>query len=283
MNIIKGSAEMQQFSRNERRRGKTIGFVPTMGALHQGHLSLISLAKTRANLVVLSIFVNPLQFGKNEDFSKYPRPIEKDTALAENAGVDVLFLPEASDFYAESHQTFVSVEGLTERFEGAIRPGHFRGVSTVVMKLFGTVMPEVAVFGKKDAQQFAVIKRMTEDLNLDIEILGGEIVREPNGLAMSSRNMYLTEESRQQAGVISKAIFNAKHSIDSGERDMEKLLLAVESELKTFSKLTIDYLDIVRLNDFQTPEKLEKGVEYVLLVTVRVEGVRLLDNLFFTA
>src|SRR5580704_14872437 len=223
MEIIRTIDWMKQASRAARDSGRSIGFVPTMGALREGHLSLVRAAVAAHKPVVVSIFVNPAQFGPKEDFARYPRQLEKDAAMLESAGADYLFAPEASDVYPAGFRTHVNVEGLSDRLEGRIRPGHFRGVTTVVLKLLEIVQPQKAFFGRKDAQQARLIQQMARDLHLDTEIVVCPIVREPDGLAMSSRNAYLNTEERRAATILFRALDGARASISRGERDALRL------------------------------------------------------------
>lgn len=223
---------------------QTVGFVPTMGALHAGHISLMALAKSRAAVTIASIFVNPLQFGPNEDLAKYPRPIEKDLALLEAAGVDALFLPEVADLYPEGASTFVTEESVSGPMCGAVRPGHFRGVTTVVLKLFNIVQPDLAVFGQKDAQQCAVLERMVRDLAVPVEMVRGPIVREPDGLALSSRNVYLSPEDRAAAPLIHASLQAAKAAFEAGERDARALATIGRAVLGQDPRFTVQYWDV---------------------------------------
>jgi pantoate--beta-alanine ligase len=282
MKIFNDSKTLQSFSEMLRLQEKRIGFVPTMGALHDGHLSLVKIAKAHADVVVMSIFVNPLQFGKAEDFGKYPRPFERDVELARFAGVDILFAPSAEALYGQGFQSFVEVEHVSKGFEGTIRPTHFRGVATVVLKLFNITKPHVAVFGEKDAQQLTLIRRMTTDLNLDVQILGAPIVREPDGLAMSSRNVYLTPEQRKEATVLYRALMQAKSQLDAGERNLDALKTLVTHTIQTSPMTLIDYVDIVDDDTFSPSTSLQNGKSYFLILAVRLGEVRLLDNLHFS-
>ncbi len=283
MKIFNDPKTLQSFSEMLRLQEKRIGFVPTMGALHDGHLSLVKIAKSRADVVMMSIFVNPLQFGKAEDFSKYPRPFERDVELARFAGVDILFAPSAEALYGQGFQSFVEVEHVSKGFEGAIRPTHFRGVATVVLKLFNLTKPHVAVFGEKDAQQLTLIRRMATDLNLDVEIIGAPIVREPDGLAMSSRNVYLTSEQRKEATVLYRALMQAKSHLDAGERNVDVLKMLVTRTIQASPITLIDYVDIVDDDAFSPATSLQSGKSYFLILAVRLGEVRLLDNLHFSA
>lgn len=282
MLIYEDPSNVQKRSESLRLDGRRIALVPTMGALHDGHLSLVKIAKAHADVVIMSIFVNPLQFGKTEDFSKYPRPFERDVELARSAGVDILFAPSASKLYGEHFQSFVEVEHISKGFEGAIRPTHFRGVATVVLKLFNIAKPHIAVFGEKDAQQFVLIKRMTEDLNLDVEIIGAPIVREPDGLAMSSRNIYLNLDERKEAPILYRALMQVKASLDSGEKNVNTLKMLATNILQTSSLVAIDYADIVDAHLFSSASSLEQGKLYFLILAARIGGVRLIDNLCFS-
>lgn len=282
MMILDDPKTLQAHSETLRLQGRRIGFVPTMGALHDGHLSLVKLAKSRADVVTMSIFVNPLQFGKTEDFGKYPRPFERDAELARSAGVDILFAPSAEALYGKGFQTFVEVEDVSKGFEGAIRPTHFRGVATVVLKLFNIAKPRVAVFGEKDAQQLTLIRRMTSDLNLDIDIVAAPIAREPDGLAMSSRNVYLSPDERKEAPILYRALMRAKSQLDSGERRIDALKALVTTTIQTSPIALIDYVEIVDDETFSPAPSLERGKGYFLILAARFGGVRLLDNLHFS-
>jgi pantoate--beta-alanine ligase len=219
MQIIETVKSMQVFSESLRNQGKIVTFVPTMGYFHEGHLNLMREAGKRGDCVVISIYVNPTQFGPNEDFEQYPRDFDRDRAMAESVGVDVIYSPSNREMYPPNYSTYVTVEGVTDNLCGLSRPGHFRGVATVCAKLFNAVKPHIAVFGKKDFQQLVVIRRMVQDLNLDLEILGMATTRETDGLAMSSRNIYLTAEERKSALSLSRSLKMAKERYDSGERD----------------------------------------------------------------
>ncbi len=282
MRIYEEPLDIQQRSESLRLEGRRIALVPTMGALHDGHLSLVKIAKVHADVVVMSIFVNPLQFGKNEDFNRYPRPFERDVELARSAGVDMLFAPSAEKLYGEHFQSFVEVEHISKGFEGAIRPTHFRGVATVVLKLFNIAKPHVAVFGEKDAQQLTLIRRITSDLNLDVNIIGAPIVREPDGLAMSSRNIYLSPEARKEATILYRALMQAKSALGAGERNVEALKTLVTTVIQTSPLATIDYVDIVDDFNFSPVISLQKGKRYFLILAARFGTVRLIDNLSFS-
>jgi pantoate--beta-alanine ligase len=268
---------MKEFARRQRDENRIVGLVPTMGALHQGHLSLIKRAHQQCSSVVASIFVNPTQFGPSEDFAKYPRTLPADTEKLENAGVQCLFLPDAKEIYPQNYSTYVNVEGLSERLEGRVRPGHFRGVSTVVMKLLQIVQPQFAYFGRKDAQQAAIISRMAKDLNLDPEIVVCPIEREPDGLAMSSRNVYLQAGDRQSAAVLHRALRAAQLLLQNGTRDTLSLQAAVQRVLKEESRAKLDYVEIVDAQTFEPLTHINRKA-YVLIAG-KFGETRLLDNL----
>ncbi len=276
MRIINTVSEMQAFSRDARKSGKTISLVPTMGYLHEGHASLMVEGKRRSDILVASIFVNPTQFGPTEDFNAYPRDLERDRNVAVSAGVDVIFAPTASDMYPHGYQTYVNVEQLTLPLCGASRPGHFQGVTTVVAKLLNIVMPHVALFGKKDFQQLAVIRRMAADLNMDVEILGMPIVREADGLAMSSRNAYLGPEERKDALCLSRALDAARAMYWDGERSVPPLREKVLSIIGEVPGAVIDYADF---RDGATLETLETANGQTLIaLAVKIGKTRLIDN-----
>ena len=277
MEIINRRQRMASLTRKLRRENKTIGFVPTMGALHEGHFALIKEARQMSDVVVVSIFVNPTQFNEQADFDKYPRDLTNDAALLSEYQVDYIFAPETSEIYGDDFSTFVYVEGLTETLEGASRPGHFRGVATVVTILFNTIRPDFAFFGQKDAQQIAVIKRLTRDLGFDTEIIVAPTVREESGLAMSSRNARLSDEERQKASIIYKALRQAKSAAREGERNAAHLAEIVRQKIEEEPLSQIDYIAIV---DHETLEPIEKIRENAALVAVAVRfgKVRLIDN-----
>jgi len=268
---------MKEFARQQRDENRIVGLVPTMGALHQGHLSLIKQARLQCSSVVASIFVNPTQFSPSEDFAKYPRTLQADTEKLENAAVQCLFLPEAKEIYPQNYSTYVNVDGLSERLEGRIRPGHFRGVSTVVMKLLQIVQPQFAYFGRKDAQQAAIISRMTKDLNLDSEIVVCPIEREADGLAMSSRNVYLQGTDRQSATVLHRALQAAQLLLQKGTRDAPSLQTTMHRVLSEESRAKIDYAEIVDAQTFEPLTHINRKA-YVL-VAAKFGETRLLDNM----
>ncbi len=271
---------MASLTRKLRRENKTLGFVPTMGALHEGHLSLISQARQMSDVVIVSIFVNPAQFNEQTDYDKYPRNLTADAALLSEYQIDYIFAPDASEIYGEKFSTYVYVENLTETLEGASRPGHFRGVATVVMILFNTIRPDFAFFGQKDAQQVAVIKRLTQDLGFETEIITSPIVREESGLAMSSRNALLSEQERQKASIIYKALREAKILVKNGERKSVAIAEKVRQVIQSEPLAQIDYIAVV---DNETLAPVEKiGENAVLIaVAVRIGKVRLIDNIVF--
>lgn len=276
MKIIREVAEMQQTADQLRMQAKRIALVPTMGYLHEGHLSLMQEGEKKADVIVSSIFVNPTQFGPNEDLDAYPRDFEKDESLMQGVGVDIVFYPSVEEIYPEGYQTYVTLEQMTKNLCGASRPIHFRGVATVVTKLFNIVKPHVALFGDKDFQQRVVIQRMARDLNFDMEIVGCPIVREPDGLAMSSRNAYLTPEERSEALAIKASLDAASDLFRKGERRSKPLAARVEEILSAQPGLQIDYIKICDTNTLTDVENMEK--EAVLAVAAQVGKTRLIDN-----
>jgi len=264
-----------------RAAGERIGFVPTMGALHAGHLSLVRLARGRVTKVVASVFVNPTQFGPSEDFNRYPRQPEKDGAMLEEAGCDLLFLPDVATIYPPGNATFVEPAGAAEGLEGAWRPGHFRGVATVVCALFNLVRADVAVFGEKDAQQLAVIRQMVRDLHLPVEIVPGPTVREADGLAMSSRNAYLSSEERRAATVLHRSLRAAEAAIGEGERRGDAVRERLREILNTEPLARVEYAEVVDADSFRPVETLRGRL--VLPLAVQIGGTRLIDNIRLTA
>ena len=276
MQFIDDPEAMAEWAKERRRGSGTVALVPTMGALHAGHLALIKLARMHADEVVVSLFVNPTQFGEATDFTHYPRRLEQDLMQCEELGVDVLFAPSADRVYMTDRSVWVDEEQLSRGLCGESRPGHFRGVCTIVLKLLNWVQPDVAVFGEKDAQQLRIIERMVRDLNIPVEILRGETVREADGLAMSSRNQRLSEEARLDAVVIYESIQGAKEQVEQGERSVEVLIQAVRDHLACVPRLVIDYVVIV---DDVTLKPIERIYSTALLaIAVNVESVRLIDN-----
>ncbi|HZE62351.1 MAG TPA: pantoate--beta-alanine ligase [Pyrinomonadaceae bacterium] len=279
MEIINRRQRMSSVARKIRRdQDRTIGLVPTMGALHEGHLTLVREARRMCDVVVVSVFVNPTQFGPTEDFAHYPRDLTRDTALLTDYNVDYIFAPTAEEMYPRGFCTYVNVSGLSKLLEGETRPGHFRGVATVVSILLNTVRPDFAFFGQKDAQQSVIIKRMVKDLAFDTEIVVLPTVREDSGLAISSRNLYLTDEERESAAVIHRALAKAKESFKKGERHAAKLADIVRATIETEPHARLDYVSIV---DAETLEKLDKIDERpVLIATAAYIGkTRLIDNI----
>jgi len=268
---------MQAYVKRARTDGKTVGLVPTMGAFHEGHLSLMRRARAENDIVVTSIFVNPTQFGPKEDYDAYPRDLENDSKMAEKIGVDVIFAPSVKDMYPQGYATFVNVERITEKMCGASRPGHFRGVATVVTKLFNIIPAHKAYFGQKDAQQCVVIKRMSEDLNFDIDIVILPTVRENDGLAMSSRNKYLSDEERRSALVLFKSLSMAKELIRSGELNSEKIRQKMLDIINAEPLARVDYISIV---DAETLEDLNEIKDNTLIaLAVFIGKTRLIDNI----
>jgi pantoate--beta-alanine ligase len=279
MQIITEPGQMQAIAEKLRLNRQCIGVVMTMGALHEGHLSLVKLAQQTAGIVILTIFVNPSQFGANEDLHKYPRPFEQDAALAKAAGVDYLFAPEASSIYPENYQTTVECSIVTKRFEGELRPGHFKGVATIVTKLFHITKPHISVFGEKDAQQLAVIRRLVIDLNMDIKIIGAPIVREDNGLAVSSRNIYLSSQERNAAAILYKGICHATKRIADHETDLAAIATEIEQMIQSTPGCRTDYICFVDDKTFEPVETAEAEKEYRLLLAMYSGTVRLIDNM----
>ena len=276
METIQRSAEMQRLAAEFRSRGKSIGLVPTMGALHAGHLSLLRACRAGNDVSVMSLFVNPTQFDRPDDLARYPRDPEGDSRLAREAGVDVIFAPNVEEMYPAGYATFVIVEGLTTRWEGASRAGHFRGVATVCTKLFTVCRPHRAYFGQKDYQQTLVVKRVAEDLNLDLQILVQPTVREADGLALSSRNVLLGPEERRQATVLSRALRDAQAAVRAGDRDAVKLRLAIEAAIRETPLASVDYVGVC---DPETLEPLEHiAGRAVAVVAARFGTTRLIDN-----
>lgn len=277
MRVVSTVNEVRNQVKAWKKEGLSIGFVPTMGYLHEGHASLIKRAVSENDKVVVSIFVNPMQFGPTEDLASYPRDLEADSKLCEEMGAELIFHPEPEEMYDQGFCSFVDMNGLTNALCGLSRPVHFRGVCTVVNKLFNIVTPDKAYFGEKDAQQLAVIKRMVKDLNMDIEIVGCPIIREADGLAKSSRNTYLSDESRKQAVILSKSIFMGKKMIEDGERNAKKVIDAMKDMINSASLTKIDYVEIVDVNTMKSIDEI-KG-EILCAIAVNVGGeARLIDN-----
>jgi pantoate--beta-alanine ligase len=276
MEVIHTVAWMKQVAAEARRAERPLGLVPTMGALHEGHLSLVREAQRQCSPVVVSIFVNPKQFGPGEDFKKYPRTLDADRAARENLRVDYAFVPPAEEIYPAGFRTVVDLEGLSDRLEGRARPGHFRGVTTVVLKLFEIVQPRFAFFGRKDAQQARIIRQMACDLNLDTSVEVCPIVREADGLALSSRNAYLSAAERRAATALSRSLGRAKREIDAGETDIVRLLAAVRSTIDSEPGVALDYAEIVDADTLEPAITLRKPC-YIMLAA-KVGSTRLIDN-----
>ena len=272
---------MSSLARKLRRDNKVIGFVATMGSLHKGHLSLVKKAHQMCDVVIVSVFVNPAQFNKSNDLENYPRDLPSDAAILAEHHVDYIFAPEAEEIYGENFSTFVTVDDLSDKLEGASRPGHFRGVATVVALLFNTIRPDNAFFGQKDAQQVAIIQRMTRDLGFDVEIEIMPIIREKTGLAMSSRNERLNDDERQAASIVYKSLLEGEIALEEGERNASKVAETVRKEIEKEPLASIDYVAVV---DNATLEPIEKvGNSPVLIaVAVNFSDVRLIDNMIFT-
>ncbi len=277
---IANPEEMQETIIGLKKSGKRIGVVPTMGYLHEGHRALIRDARKENELVVLTIFVNPAQFGQGEDFDRYPRDIERDRQAAIDEQVDYIFHPSIGDMYPEGYATYVDVENITETLEGEWRPGHFRGVTTIVLKLFQITQPDNAYFGQKDAQQLMVIKKMVSDLHIPVKIKRVPTVREKDGLALSSRNVYLSPGERQQAAVLYRALQRAEVDIRRGERSRDIIVGMIRDMIKAVGNISIDYVEIVDPVTFRKVQFLENNREHCIALAVRIGKVRLIDNIF---
>ena len=278
MEIINRRQRMFSISRKLRRENKTVGFVPTMGALHEGHLSLVREARQMSDIVIVSIFINPTQFGPGEDLEKYPRDLTADASMLAQYDVDYGFAPEKQEIYGEGVSTYVYVEGVTDGLAGASRPGHFRGVATIVTILFNTIRPDFAFFGQKDAQQVAVIKRLTKDLGFETEIVVLPIVREESGLALSSRNAYLSPEDREKAAVIFRGLKEAKIAYKKGTRNAADLAQIVQKTIEAEPAANIDYIAVVDRDSLQPVDKIGEN-EAIIAAAVRFGNVRLIDNI----
>ncbi len=276
MRIVRSVAEMKAVSREHRARGEQIGLVPTMGFLHEGHLSLVRECRAKSDVTVVSIFVNPAQFGPKEDLGSYPRDLEGDAGRLEKEGVDYVFHPEPSDMYPEGYRTYVAVEELEERLCGRSRPGHFRGVCTVVLKLFNIVRPDVAFFGWKDAQQVIILKKMAADLDLDVRIEALPLVRDADGLALSSRNSYLSTEERKAAIVLSRSLAEARRMVEAGERDANVILGGIRKAVAGEPLARLDYVELVDLANLRPLARLDG--EALLAMAVFIGRTRLIDN-----
>ena len=274
MRIIKNIEEMQKAADGLRKQNKIIGFVPTMGYLHKGHLNLVKLAKEKSDVVVMSIYVNPAQFGPNEDFSKYPRDFERDEKLAKEEGVDIIFCPESM---YKNNLTYVNVENITKILCGKSRPIHFRGVATIVTKLFNIIKPHYAVFGQKDAQQVAVVQKLINDLNFDIQLILSPIIREGDGLAVSSRNINLTKENRKNATILYKSLCYIQGQIKNGETNLTKLIQQARKMIDVTQNAKLDYYSAVSYPEFKSVSKLDQKT--LIVLAVYFGNVRLIDNM----
>ncbi|MFA5653550.1 MAG: pantoate--beta-alanine ligase [Desulfomonilia bacterium] len=277
MEIIREIPAMKDWVRTVRKKGETICLVPTMGYLHKGHLDLMRMGRPLADHLVISIFVNPAQFGAGEDLATYPRDLPRDTELARSVGVECIFCPGAEAMYPQSYCTYVDMEDITEGLCGASRPGHFRGVATVVAKLFNIIEPDIAIFGEKDCQQLAVLRKMVEDLNMNVRVLAHPTVREDDGLAMSSRNKYLSAEQRKSALVLSRALVHARRRVEQGERSAEVLKAEAVRMIEQTSESAVDYVQIVDPVLLKPVERIEGCA--VMALAVRVGATRLIDNM----
>ncbi len=277
MKIARTIRSIRKIVKQARAKGKSIGFVPTMGALHQGHISLIERAAKRCDFVVVSIFVNPTQFGPKEDFKKYPRPIKLDVAACKKAGADAVFIPSVKQMYPQENLTWVNVEKLSLRLCGRFRPGHFRGVATVCAKLFNIVQPDFAFFGQKDTQQATIIKRMVADLNMPLEIIICPTVREKSGLAMSSRNQYLSTKEKIEAAYLYKSLTKCRQMFADGVRDVKKIISQMRKIIHSAKSAKIEYIEIVDLKTLEPVKKIDRPV--LVALAVWVGGTRLIDNI----
>lgn len=276
MEIVERISELREIVAGEKKKGVSIALVPTMGYLHRGHLTLVKQAKQEGNFVVMSIFVNPLQFGPNEDFARYPRDIERDAKLAEEAGVDLIFHPSVEEMYPQENRTTVQVSELGEALCGLSRPTHFRGVTTVVTKLFHIVQPDRAYFGQKDYQQYLIIRQMVRDLNFPLEVIPVPIVREEDGLALSSRNLFLTSEQRQEAVVLSKSLIEAEKLIKQGKCRVDRIEEQIRNKITRESSGEIDYVEVRSAENLAKPEVITEPV--VIALAVKFGTTRLIDN-----
>ena len=276
MNILRSVADMKAFSRGRRAAGETIGLVPTMGYLHEGHLSLVRGCRANADLTVVSIFVNPAQFGPKEDLRSYPRDLQRDADMLGREGVDVVFAPPEDEMYPPGYKTFVEVHGLQDRLCGRSRPGHFRGVCTIVLKLFNIVRPDVAFFGWKDAQQLIILRKMARDLDLEVRVEGLPLVRDGDGLALSSRNSYLSADERRAALVLSKGLREAEAMAEAGEKSAKAIIAKLVDTIGKEPLARIDYVEIVSMDDFTPLENIDGGA--LVALAVYIGKTRLIDN-----
>jgi pantoate--beta-alanine ligase len=279
MHVITKIDEMTNYSTSEQDNGEVIGFVPTMGYLHDGHLSLVQKAKQNCDKVILSIYINPTQFSPSEDLDKYPRDLERDKELCKEAGVDALFFPSDSEMYPENYRTYIQVEGLSELLCGVTRPHHFKGVTTIVAKLFNIVLPHRAYFGLKDYQQYTIIRRMAKDLNMGVDVVGCPTVREGDGLAMSSRNVYLNQKQREESRVLYESLRQAQGMFDKGITDVKMIKDHIRARIEE-TEGVIDYIEMVNPDSLQSVEEVEE--RDVILLAVYFGGTRLIDNKILT-
>jgi pantoate--beta-alanine ligase len=277
MKTISSVAEMTALAKEAKRAGKRVGLVPTMGALHAGHISLVGAGRTQTDVLVTSVFVNPKQFGPKEDFGKYPRTLEKDSELLAAAGVDYLFFPSVEEMYPKDSSTWVTVEGISDKLDGQSRPGHFRGVTTVVSKLFNIVVPDLAFFGQKDAAQVTIIRKMVRDLNFDVHVVVCPTVRESDGLAMSSRNIYLSPEQRKQAPALYCALMRVQFLADRGEKNAARLITAAKQVIAEEPAVRLDYFEIVSNDTLEPLADVSPGA--LVAVAAYVGQTRLIDNI----
>jgi len=277
MEVVKKIYEMKAISLKARQNGKIIAFVPTMGYFHEGHLSLMREGRRRGDLLIVSLFVNPTQFGPSEDFKKYPRDFQRDHKMAEEAGVDFLFCPEVEEMYPPDHQTIVRVEKLTKGLCGRSRPNHFQGVTTVVNMLFNIVMPQIAIFGEKDFQQLVTVRQMVKDLYMDVEIIGMPTVREQDGLAMSSRNTYLNPKERKAATLLYQSLKKAEQLVIHGEKSVEKIINEMKKILTSDPLVSLDYIQICDTHTLEDVSSIDRGV--VIALAAFVGQTRLIDNI----
>jgi len=278
MEIFKKKEKIGEKIREIKKTGKKIGFVATMGYLHNGHISLISKAREENDIVIVSIFVNPTQFGPGEDFERYPRNVNRDIELLEKEKVDIVFIPDADEMYKKDHKAWVNVEEYSEILEGKLRKGHFRGVCTVVAKLFNIIQPDRSYFGWKDAQQLIIIKKMVDDLDIPVEIVGCPTLREKSGLAESSRNIYLTEEEKQKALCLYKALKKIEEMAKKGEKNTKKLIEEGKKIILSTGGVELQYLEIVNIENLQPVEKIDNNT--IVLGAIKIGNVHLIDNIF---
>jgi pantoate--beta-alanine ligase len=277
MELITTISSIKSYIKGIKQRGETICLVPTMGYLHKGHLDLMRMGKTLADHLIISIFVNPTQFGVGEDLAKYPRDLENDRKLSEGVGVECIFFPDTLEMYPQGYATYVNVEGITGKLCGIARPTHFRGVTTVVAKLFNIIEPDVAVFGQKDYQQLTVIKRMVDDLNMNVKIITHPTIREEDGLAMSSRNKYLNSEQRKNSLVLSKSLLKARELVKQGEKDTSKIRQMALDMILSTPEAVVDYVEIVHPDTLECIDHIE--TQAIMALAVKIGNTRLIDNM----